>query len=442
MSSSEKTNGYALFPLLVFVGVFLASGIYLGNFYLLKVPVALLLGIVTAFIIFRQNSVRKNFDNFIKGCSNPNILIMCMIALFSGAFAVVTSSIGATNTFVQITENYLSLQYLYAGVFLIASFLSFASGTSVGAITTLAPIIAGFTRIEGVNVELIAASLLGGAMFGDNLSFISDTTIAATQSQGCEMKDKFRVNVKIALPAMLISVIILVCIGISLHQAGAINASSPSPISWITILPYIFVIVLATFGVNVFVTFLLGTFISGLIGILQGSLDWLSFTSKIYDGFAQMNEIFLVFLFTGGLAYMIDKEGGINFLTKKIMQFVDTKLKAKIGIGFLVGIIDAAIANNTVAIVITAPVAKRISEQFGIEAKQTSSILDIISCVVQGIIPYGAQILFLIKLLDIDINYPLMISYAYYIWLLLLFTIVYFLFFYKKEERSKLNVKY
>lgn len=434
MSSSEKTNGYALFPLLVFVGVFLASGIYLGNFYLLKVPVALLLGIVTAFIIFRQNSVRKNLDNFIKGCSNPNILIMCMIALFSGAFAVVTSSIGATNTFVQITENYLSLQYLYAGVFLIASFLSFASGTSVGAITTLAPIIAGFTRIEGVNVELIAASLLGGAMFGDNLSFISDTTIAATQSQGCEMKDKFRVNVKIALPAMLISVIILVCIGISLHQSDAINASSLSPISWITILPYIFVIVLATFGVNVFVTFLLGTFISGLIGILQGSLDWLSFTSKIYDGFAQMNEIFLVFLFTGGLAYMIDKEGGINFLTKKIMQFVDTKLKAKIGIGFLVGIIDAAIANNTVAIVITAPVAKRISEQFGIEAKQTSSILDIISCVVQGIIPYGAQILFLIKLLDIDINYPLMISYAYYIWLLLLFTIVYFLFFYKKEE--------
>lgn len=434
MSSSEKTNGYALFPLLVFVGVFLASGIYLGNFYLLKVPVALLLGIVTAFIIFRQNSVRKNLDNFIKGCSNPNILIMCMIALFSGAFAVVTSSIGATNTFVQITENYLSLQYLYAGVFLIASFLSFASGTSVGAITTLAPIIAGFTRIEGVNVELIAASLLGGAMFGDNLSFISDTTIAATQSQGCEMKDKFRVNVKIALPAMLISVIILVCIGISLHQSDAINVSSPSPISWITILPYIFVIVLATFGVNVFVTFLLGTFISGLIGILQGSLDWLSFTSKIYDGFAQMNEIFLVFLFTGGLAYMIDKEGGINFLTKKIMQFVDTKLKAKIGIGFLVGIIDAAIANNTVAIVITAPVAKRISEQFGIEAKQTSSILDIISCVVQGIIPYGAQILFLIKLLDIDINYPLMISYAYYIWLLLLFTIVYFLFFYKKEE--------
>ena len=296
MSSSEKTNGYALFPLLVFVGVFLASGIYLGNFYLLKVPVALLLGIVTAFIIFRQNSVRKNLDNFIKGCSNPNILIMCMIALFSGAFAVVTSSIGATNTFVQITENYLSLQYLYAGVFLIASFLSFASGTSVGAITTLAPIIAGFTRIEGVNVELIAASLLGGAMFGDNLSFISDTTIAATQSQGCEMKDKFRVNVKIALPAMLISVIILVCIGISLHQSGAINASSPSPISWITILPYIFVIVLATFGVNVFVTFLLGTFISGLIGILQGSLDWLSFTSKIYDGFLSLQKYMMALL--------------------------------------------------------------------------------------------------------------------------------------------------
>ncbi|MDO4881254.1 MAG: Na+/H+ antiporter NhaC family protein [Capnocytophaga sp.] len=439
MSSSEKINGYALLPLLVFVGFFLASGIYLGNFYLLKVPIALLLGIVTAFLLFRHNSVRKNLDHFITGCSNPNILIMCMIALFSGAFAMVTSSIGATNTFVQITENYLSLQYLYAGVFLIASFLSFASGTSVGAITTLAPIVAGFVRIEGVQTELIAGSLLGGAMFGDNLSFISDTTIAATQSQGCEMKDKFRVNVKIAFPAMLLSVIILVFTGISLHQPEAINAGEVSSISWITILPYIFVIVLATIGVNVFVTFLLGTIIAGGIGIFQQKLGWLSFATKIYDGFAEMNEIFLVFLFTGGLAYMIEKEGGIAFLTKKIMQFVNTQGKAKFGIGFLVGIVDAAIANNTVAIVITAPVAKKISQQFDIDAKQTASILDIISCVVQGIIPYGAQILFLIKLLDVEVNYLSMVSQSYYIWLLLLFAIIYFSFFSKKAKLISLT---
>ena len=359
----KKANGIALLPLIIFVAIFLWSGVQYGSFYEFPAPIAVLIGIVAAFFIFHRNGINENVNGFIRGCGNPSILMMCLIALFSGAFSVVTKSIGATDTFVEITKNYLSLQYLYAGVFVIASFLSFASGTSVGAVVSLAPIAAGFVSLPNVNVELIAGSLLGGAMFGDNLSFISDTTIAATQSQGCEMKDKFRMNGKIALPASVLTVLTLIIIGVSIHPSGHSLSEGNSPIQWINLLPYIIVIVLAIAGLNVYVTFLIGTLISVLLGFWYGTFDLLGYCKTIFDGFASMNDIFLVFLFTGGLAYLIEREGGISFLTQKIGKFINTKGRAFFGIGFLVALIDAAVANNTVAIVISAPVAKKISEQ-------------------------------------------------------------------------------
>ena len=423
----KKANGIALLPLIVFVAIFLWSGIQYGSFYEFPAPIAVLIGIVTAFLIFHRNGINENVSGFIKGCGNPSILMMCLIALFSGAFSLVTKNIGATDTFVEITKNYLSLQYLYAGVFVIASFLSFASGTSVGAVVSLAPIAAGFVSLPNVNVELIAGSLLGGAMFGDNLSFISDTTIAATQSQGCEMKDKFRMNGKIALPASVLTILTLIIIGVSIHPSGHSLSERNSPIQWINLLPYITVIVLAIAGLNVYVTFLIGTLISGILGFWYGTFDLLGYCKTIFDGFASMNDIFLVFLFTGGLAYLIEREGGISFLTQKIGKFINTKGRAFFGIGFLVALIDAAVANNTVAIVISAPVAKKISEEYKISPIQAASILDISSCIVQGIIPYGAQVLLLIKLLGTDVNYSSMIAQSFYIWLLLLCMIVFFL---------------
>ena len=423
----KKANGIALLPLIVFVAIFLWSGIQYGSFYEFPAPIAVLIGIVTAFLIFHRNGINENVSGFIKGCGNPSILMMCLIALFSGAFSLVTKNIGATDTFVEITKNYLSLQYLYAGVFVIASFLSFASGTSVGAVVSLAPIAAGFVSLPNVNVELIAGSLLGGAMFGDNLSFISDTTIAATQSQGCEMKDKFRMNGKIALPASVLTVLVLVIIGVSIHPSGHSLSEGSSPIQWINLLPYITVIVLAIAGLNVYVTFLIGTLISGILGFWYGTFDLLGYCKTIFDGFASMNDIFLVFLFTGGLAYLIEREGGISFLTQKIGKFINTKGRALAGIGTLVALIDAAVANNTVAIVISAAVAKKISEEYKISPIQAASILDISSCIVQGIIPYGAQVLLLIKLLGTDVNYSSMIAQSFYIWLLLLCMIVFFL---------------
>jgi len=429
----KKANGIALLPLIIFVAIFLWSGVQYGSFYEFPAPIAVLIGIVAAFFIFHRNGINENVNGFIRGCGNPSILMMCLIALFSGAFSVVTKSIGATDTFVEITKNYLSLQYLYAGVFVIASFLSFASGTSVGAVVSLAPIAAGFVSLPNVNVELIAGSLLGGAMFGDNLSFISDTTIAATQSQGCEMKDKFRMNGKIALPASVLTVLTLIIIGVSIHPSGHLLSQGDTPIQWVNLLPYITVIVLAIAGLNVYVTFLIGTLISGLLGFWYGSFDLLGYCKTIFDGFASMNDIFLVFLFTGGLAYLIEREGGISFLTQKIGKFINTKGRALAGIGALVALIDAAVANNTVAIVISAPVAKKISEEYKISPIQTASILDISSCVVQGIIPYGAQVLLLIKLLGTDVNYSSMIAQSFYIWLLLLCMIVFFL----KGAKSK-----
>ena len=423
----KKANGIALLPLIVFVAIFLWSGIQYGSFYEFPAPIAVLIGIVTAFLIFHRNGINENVSGFIKGCGNPSILMMCLIALFSGAFSVVTKNIGATDTFVEITKNYLSLQYLYACVFVIASFLSFASGTSVGAVVSLAPIAAGFVSLPNVNVELIAGSLLGGAMFGDNLSFISDTTIAATQSQGCEMKDKFRMNGKIALPASILTILTLIIIGVSIHPSGHSLSEGSSPIQWINLLPYITVIVLAIAGLNVYVTFLIGTLISGILGFWYGTFDLLGYCKTIFDGFASMNDIFLVFLFTGGLAYLIEREGGISFLTQKIGKFINTKGRALAGIGTLVALIDAAVANNTVAIVISAAVAKKISEEYKISPIQAASILDISSCIVQGIIPYGAQVLLLIKLLGTDVNYSSMIAQSFYIWLLLLCMIVFFL---------------
>ena len=423
----KKANGIALLPLIVFVAIFLWSGVQYGSFYEFPAPIAVLIGIVTAFLIFHRNGINENVSGFIKGCGNPSILMMCLIALFSGAFSLVTKNIGATDTFVEITKNYLSLQYLYAGVFVIASFLSFASGTSVGAVVSLAPIAAGFVSLPNVNVELIAGSLLGGAMFGDNLSFISDTTIAATQSQGCEMKDKFRMNGKIALPASVLTVLVLIIIGVSIHPSGHSLSEGSSPIQWINLLPYITVIVLAIAGLNVYVTFLIGTLISGILGFWYGTFDLLGYCKTIFDGFASMNDIFLVFLFTGGLAYLIEREGGISFLTQKIGKFINTKGRALAGIGTLVALIDAAVANNTVAIVISAAVAKKISEEYKISPIQAASILDISSCIVQGIIPYGAQVLLLIKLLGTDVNYSSMIAQSFYIWLLLLCMIVFFL---------------
>lgn len=427
-------SGKALLPLVIFVIVFLGVGLIRDNFYELPAPIVVLLGVITAFLIFYRNGINENVNHFVRGCGDFNILVMCLITLLAGSFSVMTSEIGATATIVQIANTYLSLKFLYAGVFVLASFLSFSSGTSTGTITALAPVLSGIVLLPNVDVGLMAGALLGGAMFGDNLSFTSDTTIAATQTLGCEMKDKFRVNVRIALPASVVTILVFVLLGI--HRHGNVDTSLllAESIAWVKILPYLVVIVSASAGVNVFVTLFLGILAVAGIGFYEDFYSLMSIAQSVYKGFTAMNEIFLVFLLMGGLSYMVEREGGFQFLIDKMGRFMTTRFRAKVGIALLISLVDAAIANNTIAIIVCSPIAKKISAQFGIRPAYTASLLDIFSCIVQGIIPYGIQVLLLIQLLGKGVSYWDMIGKSYYILFLFLGSVLYFAFVSKQRK--------
>lgn len=422
MNDYKKTSAIALLPFLVFIIVFLGSGIALGDFYAFPAPVAALCGVLVAFLL-PQSTFKKKIEYFLMGCGDKNILTMGVIYLLAGAFATVSKSIGSVEAIVNLGIKYLSAEYILVGVFLIASFLSTSSGTSVGTIVSLSPIAFGLANSFGIDVNMIGAALLCGAMFGDNLSFISDTTIAATQTMGCEMKDKFKENIKIAFPAFLLSAIVFIYLGSNANTISA-NYQEIGETSMILIFPYLLVILLAMLGVNVFSGLIFGILSSGLVGIFEYSLSWLDFSKKIYDGFLGMNDVFVLALFTGGISGIVEKLGGIDLLLSKIKTFAKGQKSAYLGIASLVSLSDAAIANNTIAIILTGKVAKKISDDHKLNPKLSASILDIFSCIVQGLIPYGAQILVLMELSGNQVDYFEMIKNTWYIYFLLVFAII------------------
>lgn len=411
----------SIFPLLIFVLVFLGFGIYYNDFYALPSPVAALIGITAAFILLK-GKINQKVDTFLKGCGDGKILTMCIIYLLAGAFATVTAATGSVDSIVNVGLNYVSPAYFPVGVFVIASFLSFASGTSVGSIVTLGPIVIALAEKSGSPLGLIGACLLSGAMFGDNLSVISDTTIAATQSLGCQMKDKFRFNSKLAFPAALVTVLILVVMGFSQENTAVI--SEFKEFNLILILPYILVIVLSLVGLNVFVVLFAGLAFAGLLGFGYGSFDFIGFAKKTYEGFTSMTEIFLLSLLTGGLAALVEKAGGISFLITNISKIISSKRTALLGIGGLVTVANLCVANNTIAIIISGKVAKEINEKYDLKPQQSASVLDIFSCYIQGLIPYGAQILILVSLSSFRINYLDLVQYSFYLHILLIFTLL------------------
>ena len=422
MESNKKSSVVALLPFLVFIIVFLGSGIALGDFYAFPAPVAALCGVLVAFLL-PQSTFKKKIEYFLMGCGDKNILTMGVIYLLAGAFATVSKSIGSVEAIVNLGIKYLSAEYILVGVFLIASFLSTSSGTSVGTIVSLSPIAFGLANSFGIDVNMIGAALLCGAMFGDNLSFISDTTIAATQTMGCEMKDKFKENIKIAFPAFLLSAIVFIYLGSNTNTISA-NYQEIGETSMILIFPYLLVILLAMLGVNVFSVLIFGILSSGLVGIFESSLSWLDFSKKIYDGFLGMNDVFVLAIFTGGISGIVEKLGGIDLLLSKIKTFAKGQKSAYLGIASLVSLSDAAIANNTIAIILTGKVAKKISDDHKLNLKLSASILDIFSCIVQGLIPYGAQILVLMELSGNQVDYFEMIKNTWYIYFLLVFAII------------------
>lgn len=389
-----KANGAALLPFIVFVLVYLATGIILNAmgvemaFYQVAAPVCILPAIILAFIMF-EGSIDDKFNDFVRGCGDENIIIMCLIYILAGAFATVSKASGGVDSVVNFALSLIPVQYITAGIFLISCFISISTGTSVGTISAVGPIAVGVATKGNLSLPLVLGALVGGAMFGDNLSVISDTTIAATRTQNVGMKDKFRANIKIAIPAAVITFIVLLIVG---KPEGKVVLDDLN-YKLILIIPYLFVLISALAGMNVFLVLTSGIILSGIIGIFTGGLTMMTFAQKIFDGFSGMFEIFLLSLLTGGLSYMVSSNGGIEWLVQKIRSFAKDVKSAEISIALLTLVTDAATANNTVAIIIDGPVAKEISKDFKVDPRRSASFLDTFSCVMQGIIPYGAQIL-------------------------------------------------
>jgi hypothetical protein len=392
--NNEKKSAKALIPMLVFVLLYLSTGFILQiagedmAFYQLPAPVAVFVGIIVAFIIFK-GSIEEKTNTFIEGCGDSNIIIMCLIYLLAGAFSTLAKASGGVESVVGIGLNIIPIRFLTAGVFLIASFLSLAIGSSVGAITALGPISIGLATSSGINPSMMLGALVGGSMFGDNLSIISDTTIAASRTQDIDLKDKFKVNFKIAFPSAIITFFIF------LFFARPDSNPQIKDITYnmLDILPYIFVLVAALCGMNVLVVLTGGIFFSAIILLTKTNFDLLNTFKLIWEGFDGMFEIFLLSMLIGGLSHMVEKEGGINWIISKIEKSIKDEKSAEFGIVSLVSIIDIAVANNTVAIIIAGPIAKNICKKYEIDPRRSASLLDTFACIFQGLVPYSAQLL-------------------------------------------------
>ncbi len=386
-----QPNGAALIPLLVFLLLYLGVGVVLtimdveDAFYQFPAPVAALIGIIVA-VLMAKGDINDRISAVISGAGNHTIITMCLIFLLAGAFATVAEEMGAVDSTVNLSLAIVPPQLLLPGFFIVTAFISLAMGTSMGTIGAVAPIAAGLAEQIDIHLGLAMAVIIGGAMFGDNLSIISDTTIAATQSQGVRMKDKFIMNLRIVLPAAIITMIILFFIG----DVGVVEAEA---FEIIKVIPYVLVLVMALMGINVFIVLFLGLLLVGIIGIAYGEFSLLELTQYTYDGFLDMGEVFFLSMFVGGLAALIRREGGLAYLVELITRRVRTERGAEFGIGALASVADICMANNTVAIVITGPLARNIAQENRVDLRRSASLIDIFPAVFQGIIPYGAQIL-------------------------------------------------
>ncbi len=418
----RKPNIISIVPLLLFVVIFLVSGLYFDNFYSLPAPIIALFAVVVALLVYRA-PLEEKIELFFKGAGDSNVLKMCVIALLAGAFASVAKASGSIDSIVNMGMYYISPAYFPVGIFVIASFLSFATGTSVGTIMTLAPIVFDLSAQSHSNTALIGACLLSGAMFGDNLSLISDTTIAATQSLGCQMNEKMKANARIALPMALLTMVILFFIGNPEAQQYSVQEVQKD-FNVVLILPYLAVVVISLFGVNVFVSLFLGVIFAGITGLLYGKFGFLDFTKYTYEGFTNMSELFFLYFFVGGLALLVEHFGGIQFLMNLIARRVKGRASALFGMGVLVMVADVCVANNTVAILVVSKVSKTLAEQFKVPLRSAASVLDIFSCYGQGLIPYGAQVLALYHFAH-TMDYVDLVKYSVYLHLLLISTIFY-----------------
>lgn len=385
----SKSNGLALIPLGVFIIVYLGISIIAKSFYAVSVIIPFLAAALTALFINRREKLDKKIEVFCKGAGDTNILLMILIFILAGAFAGVARDMGAVDSTVNLGLFLLPSSLLIPGVFIIGCFISLSIGTSMGTIVALVPIAVGIADKTGISTALAVGAVVSGAMFGDNLSIISDTTIAATKTQGCEMKDKFKMNFIIVLPAAIITTIIFILLT---RNATIVNLDALD-FNIFKIIPYIVVIITSLIGLNVIIVLLLGLGLSGLIGIIFGSFDIIGLFNSISNGIGAMSELIIISLLISGTIEIIKFNGGIDFILSKGLRRFKSKKGAEYGIAVLTSLVDICTANNTIAIVTVGPIAKDISNEFDLEPKRVAGIMDLFSCAFQGIIPYGAQLI-------------------------------------------------
>lgn len=402
-----KKGLLALSPLMVFITLYLVTSIIAGDFYRVPITVAFMAASVYAVAISGGMSLAKRIDTFSQGASTNQMMLMVWIFVLAGAFANSAKAMGSIDATVNLTLALLPPQMLLAGLFLAACFISLSIGTSVGTIVALTPIAAGLAQHMGTSVPMLTAVIVGGSFFGDNLSFISDTTIAATQTQGCKLSDKFRVNSFLVMPAALIIFILYIVIG---KQVQA--PDQQPPIDVLKVVPYIVVLLTAIFGMNVMAVLTLGILLTGVIGIATGSYDLYGWLGSMGQGILGMGELIIITLMAGGLLAIIKQQGGIDYLIRLLTRRVSGKRGAELSVAALVSMVNVCTANNTVAIITVGGIAKQIGDRYGIDNRKCASILDTFSCFTQGLLPYGAQMLMAAGLAQL--NPVAIIPYLYY----------------------------
>lgn len=387
-SFEHTPNVWALLPLGVFLLSYLIVSCIAGDFYKMPITVAFVISSVVAIAISKGGNLNKRIEQFCGGAANSNIMLMVVIFILAGAFAQTAKAMGAVDATVNLTMAILPGNLLAAGVFLAACFISISVGTSVGTIVALAPVAVGIAERAGIPAALMLGVIVSGAMFGDNLSFISDTTIVATRTQGCNMSDKFKVNFRITLPLALITAVIYVVIG-----SGMSDVYQPGTIEWVKVIPYVVVLLTAIMGINVTVVLFIGILLSGLTGLFTGAFGIWDWTGAMGTGITGMGELIIVTLLAGGMLEMIRFNGGIEWIIQKLTSRIHGTRGAEMSIAGLVSFANLCTANNTIALIMAGPIAKDIADRFKVDPRRSASLLDICSCFVQGIIPYGAQLL-------------------------------------------------
>lgn len=397
----------ALSPFLIFMVVYLVGSIIAGDFYELPLTVAFLVASAYAIAITPKIKLRERVNIFSRGAGDENIMLMIWIFVLAGAFATAASKMGAIDATVNLTLRLLPASMLLPGLFLAACFISLSIGTSVGTVVALTPVAVGIAEQTGSSLAMIVALVVGGAFFGDNLSFISDTTIVATQTQGCKMNDKFKANIWLAAPAAILVLVAYIFIGQGVHVPEYLPE-----VEWYKVIPYVAVLVMAIIGVNVLIVLFIGILLAGVIGILTGSFNTIGWMGAMGEGIMGMSELIIVTLLAGGMLALIRYNGGIDYLIRALTIRIRGKRGAKFTIALLVILADMCTANNTIALVTVGPMAREIADKYGIDRRISASLLDTFSCFTQGLLPYGAQLLMaagLAKITPFEI-----IGYLYY----------------------------